>query len=81
MPRPAIQLKSHSAVAKTEYTVEAVVTVGPEHAAKLSKELGRVVLPGEQFDVGVVSYYHPNFFHRLWGSWKASRRHLFSKQR
>jgi hypothetical protein len=79
MPRPAIRVQS--ATIKTEYAVSAMVTVGPEHAAKLSKELGREVLPGEQFDIGVVSYYHPSTIRRLWGSWKASRRHLFSKQR
>jgi hypothetical protein len=36
-------------------TVEAVVTVGPESAALLSKKLGRKVEPGEQFDIGTVS--------------------------
>lgn len=36
-------------------TVEAVVTVGPEHAALLSERLGRLVEPGEQFDLGTVS--------------------------
>jgi hypothetical protein len=74
---PAITVQN--AQTKTEQSLQAVVTVGPETAALLSEKLGRTVLPGEQFDIGTVAYYHPNPLRRLWGSLKASRRHLFSK--
>jgi hypothetical protein len=58
--------------------ITGIVTVGPESAARLSKELGREVLPGEQFDLGTLAYYHKNPIKRLWRSWRAGRKHLFS---
>ena len=77
LPRPVIHVKS--AQINTVQTITGVVTVGPESAALLSKKLGRRVEPGEQFDVGVLAYYHPNPIIRLWRSLIHIRRHLFSK--
>jgi hypothetical protein len=49
------------------------VIVGPESAARLSKELGRPVAVGEEFDLGTLAYYHENFFKRLIGRRKIKR--------
>jgi hypothetical protein len=63
-----------------QQSVSGVVTVGPESAKLLSKKLGRKVYPGEQFDVGVLSHYHPKFSHRLWWFLKNLRyKNHFSK--
>jgi hypothetical protein len=57
--------------------VSGVVTVGEETAAILSKKLGRPVAAGEQFDLGVLSYYNRNPFKRIWNTLKI-RKNLFS---
>lgn len=42
----------------------AVVTVGEESAKRLSKQLGRKVEPGEQFDIGTLAVHHKNWLKR-----------------
>ena len=68
MPKvPKIVVKNASANVKSA-EVAAVITVGPKSAALLSKQLGREVKVGEQFDIGAVSYYNSNPFKRVWGT-------------
>lgn len=58
-----------------------VVTVGPEHAKILSEKLGREVLPGEKFDLGVIAAYHRNPIKRLYHDFRvalAQRKSLFA---
>lgn len=42
-----------------------VVTVGPETAARLTKQLGRPVAVGETFDLGVLAEADSGFFANL----------------
>ena len=64
---PRIVVRSTSANIKSA-ECSAVITVGPETAAKLSKKLGREVLPGEEFDLGTIAYYNQNPLKRLTGT-------------
>ncbi len=53
--------------------LSAVVTVGEETAARLSKQLGRKVEPGEQFDLGTLAVYHKNPIKRFWENFKIKK--------
>lgn len=55
-----------------------VVTVGEESAKRLSKALGREVLPGEQFDLGTLSYYHKNPAKRIFNTMFKIKRNPFN---
>lgn len=54
-----------------------VVTVGEESAARLSKQLGRPVHAGEQFDLGTLAYYNKNPIKRIWNTLKI-KKHIFN---
>lgn len=67
MSRPA---KTIAATGNVKQAFSAIVTVGPEDAAKLTKKLGRKVEVGEQFDLGTVSLVHNNRIINWWYSFK-----------
>lgn len=62
MARPVIKVASAN-VKSAE--LHGSVVVGEETAKMLTKKLGREVLPGEEFDLGLLSYYNKNFFKRM----------------
>jgi len=64
---------TQSAKAKQRIELHHSVKVGPESAARLSKELGRKVEVGEEFDLGVAAVYDPNYFRRLWDNLKIKK--------
>lgn len=62
-------------------SVEGKVTVGAESAARLTKKLGRPVMVGEVFDLGVLAEYSSdwNWFQRVYHGIKlAFHKHEFS---
>lgn len=65
---PKVQVAS-AEVKRTE--LHGLVTVGPESAAKLSKQLGRKVEVGEQFDLGALAVYD-----RGWSRWKRLKENI-----
>lgn len=75
MAKPVIKVASAN-VKMAE--MSGVVTVGVESAARLSKLLGREVKPGEQFDLGLLSYYHKNPIKRMFNTMFKIKRNPFN---